>query len=87
MDIGLNEEEDVTKSQRRVQDIRLALPQFFKKTDITVSESSFISVGQSFGKFVIDRAYLTMTVCLIAIALYLMYAFRQSIEGTSSFTF
>ena len=87
MDIGLTPEKDVAKSQKRVDDIRRALPAFFTKHGATVSESSFISVGQSFGQFVIDRAYLTLTVCLIAIALYLMYAFRQSIEGTSSFTF
>lgn len=87
MDIGLISEKDVAKSQKRVDDIRRVLPGFFTKHGVTVSESSFISVGQSFGQFVIDRAYLTLTVCLIAIAAYLMYAFRQSIEGTSSFTF
>ncbi len=87
MDVGLVEELDVKKSQKRTEDIRRALPIFFTKHDVTVNESSFVSVGQSFGKFVIDRAYLTLTMCLIAIALYLMYAFRQSIEGTSSFTF
>lgn len=87
MDIGLIEESDVQNSQKRTDDIRRSLPAFFQKHNIAVTESSFISVGQSFGKFVIDRAYLTLTVCLISIALYLMYAFRQSIEGTSSFTF
>lgn len=87
IDVGLTAESDVQKAQKRTEDIRGALPKFFQKRDITVTESSFISVGQSFGKFVIDRAYLTLTMCLIAIALYLMYAFRQSIEGTSSFTF
>ena len=87
MDIGLNVESDVQKAQKRTEDIRRMLPAFFKKYDVTVSESIFVSVWQSFGKFVIDRAYLTLTVCLIVIALYLMYAFRQSIQGTSSFTF
>jgi preprotein translocase SecF subunit len=87
VDIGLNEEKDVKKSQKRTEDMRRVLPIFFQKHDISVSESVFVSVGQSFGKFVIDRAYLTLTMCLIAIALYLMYAFRQSIQGTSSFTF
>lgn len=80
-------EKDVKKSQNRVDNIRHTLPEFFKKHDVVVSEVSFVSVGQSFGKFVIDRAYLTLTMCLIAIVVYLMYAFRQSIEGTSSFTF
>ncbi len=87
MDVGLMEELDVKKSQKRTEDIRRSLPTFFSKHDVAVTESSFVSVGQSFGKFVIDRAYLTLTMCLIVIALYLMYAFRQSIEGTSSFTF
>jgi preprotein translocase SecF subunit len=83
----LTKESDVQSSQKRVDDIRQNFPLFFQKQDIAVSELTFISVGQSFGKFVIDRAYLTLTMCFVVIALYLMYAFRQSIEGTSSFTF
>ena len=86
-DIGLSVENDVTVSNSRANDIRKNIPEFFKKTWITVTEASFVSVGQSFGQFVIDRAYLTLIVCFVAIALYLMYAFRSSIEGTSSFTF
>ncbi len=87
MDIGLTTIDEVTIAQKRTVDIRAAIPEYFKKHDIIVTESKFISVGQSFWKFVIDRAYLTLTMCLISIALYLMFAFRQSIEGTSSFTF
>ena len=87
MDIGLNVESDVKNAQKRTEDIRRTLPTFFKENDVTVSESIFVSVWQSFGKFVIDRAYLTLTVCLVVIALYLMYAFRKSIEGASSFAF
>ncbi|MCB9807605.1 hypothetical protein H6768_07145 [Candidatus Peribacteria bacterium] len=87
MDVGLVGESDVQMAQKRTDDIRNRFPDFFKNNDIVVSESSFVSVGQSFGKFVIDRAYLTLTMCFVVIALYLMYAFRHSIEGTSSFTF
>ncbi len=86
-DIGLSSEPDVIISNERTNDIRTQIPVYFQKAGITVTEASFVSVGQSFGKFVIDRAYLTLIVCFIAIALYLMYAFRSSIEGTSSFTF
>lgn len=86
-DIGLSPESDVVKAGNRTADIRKQIPEYFKKSGATVTEASFISVGQSFGQFVINRAYLTLTVCFIAIALYLMYAFRSSIEGTSSFTF
>lgn len=87
MDIGLASEEDIKVAQMQVEDIRTALPGFFQKHDIVVSELSFVSVGNSFGKFVLDRAYLTLTMCLISIAIYLMFAFRKSIEGTSSFSF
>lgn len=86
-DIGLSPEPNVIVSNNRTNDIRKEIPSYFNKSWITVAESSFVSVGQSFGKFVIDRAYLTLIVCFIAIAFYLMYAFRSSIEGTSSFTF
>lgn len=87
MDIGLVSESDIQVSQMQVTDIRNSLPGFFQKEEIAVSELSFVSVGNSFGKFVLDRAYLTLTMCLIAIAIYLMFAFRKSIEGTSSFAF
>jgi len=44
MDIGLNVESDVQKAQKRTEDIRRMLPAFFKKYDVTVSESIFVSV-------------------------------------------
>ena len=86
-DVGLLDESDVVKAAARTADIRSHFPQVFATHGIPVEESSFISVGQSFGAFVLNRAYLTISVCLVVIALYLMYAFRSSIEGTSSFTF
>ncbi len=86
-DIGLSPESDVGISNNRANDVRKNIPEYFKRGWITVQEASFVSVWQSFGQFVIDRAYLTLVVCFIAIAVYLMYAFRSSIEGTSSFTF
>jgi preprotein translocase SecF subunit len=87
MDIWLVSESDIQVSQMQVTDIRSSLPDFFEKEGIAVSELSFVSVGNSFGKFVLDRAYLTLTMCLISIAVYLMFAFRKSIEGASSFSF
>lgn len=87
MDIGLLSEPDIQIAQTQVTDIRESLPVFFQKQTISVSELSFVSVGKSFGKFVLDRAYLTLTMCLIAITIYLMFAFRKSIEGASSFSF
>jgi preprotein translocase subunit SecF len=86
-DIGLNIESDKEKSALRTADIRAKIPGIFAQHEIEVTEASFISVGQSFGKFVIDRAYLTLLICCIGIALYVMFAFRKSIEGVSSAVF
>ncbi|MEI6711946.1 MAG: hypothetical protein WCK88_07430 [bacterium] len=79
-DIGLNIESDKQKSEQRTADVRARIPQIFQDNGVVVTESSFISVGQSFGKFVLDRAYLTLVICCIGIALYVMFAFRKSIE-------
>lgn len=79
-DIGLNVESDKQKSEERTADVRARIPQIFEDNGIAVTEASFISVGQSFGKFVIDRAYLTLVICCVGIALYVMFAFRKSIE-------
>jgi len=86
-DIGLNIESDKKKSEERTADIRGRVPQIFKDNGVIVTESSFISVGKSFGKFVLDRAYLTLIICCIGITLYVMFAFRKSIEGLPSFVF
>lgn len=87
MDIGLLAEPDIKAAKMQVNDIRESLPVFFKEQNISVSELSFVSVGNSFGKFVLDRAYLTLVMCFIAITIYLMFAFRKSIEWASSFSF
>lgn len=86
-DIGLVAEPDVVAANNRSSDVRAQVPEYFKKHGAEVTEISYISVGQSFGQFVLNRSYLTLTVCLIVIALYLMFAFRKSIEGSSSLTF
>lgn len=86
-DIGLASEKDVLKASQRTEDLRAKIPSYFKKEWIEISEASFVSVGQSFGDFVLKRAYLNLIVCFIGIAVYLMFAFRKSIEGTSSFAF
>lgn len=87
VDMGLEKEWDTKVAAAESDNIRARIPEFFKKHDVIVSEASFVSVGKSFWDFVLNRAYLNLAVCLLAIAFYLMFAFRKSIEGTSSFTF
>lgn len=86
-DIGLLETSDATQEEDRIADIRAQLLTYFSQNGIQVTETQFVSVGKSFGKFVLDRAYWTLGICLIGIALYLMFAFRHSIDGLSSLNF
>lgn len=87
IDIGLVPEEDTVVAQKRSEDIRTRIPQYFQQEGISVTEQSFASIGQSFGQFIIDRTYSMSIVSFLAITVYLMFAFRKSIEGTSSFIF
>ena len=47
-DIGLKTETDTVRATAKSNDIRARLPDFFKKHNIVVTESSFMSVGKSF---------------------------------------
>lgn len=86
-DIGLYAEPDKTQAEKRTADVRSKIPQIFSENDVSVTESAFISVGKSFGKFVLDRAIMTLIVCCVGITLYVMFAFRKSIQGMPSSVF
>lgn len=49
--------------------------------------SRYVNVGESFGQYIKKTAYMTLAIVIIAISLYIAYAFRGSIEGFTSFSF
>ena len=55
--------------------------------DISVSQARYINIGASFGSYIKQSGYLTLTLAIIAIALYIQYAFRGSIAGMASWPF
>jgi len=60
----------------------------FAKTDgVKISLARYINVGESFGDYIKNTAYLTFFFVILAISLYIAYAFRGSIEGFTSFSF
>lgn len=61
--------------------------EFAKKTDMTISQARYINIGASFGAYIKQSGYLTLTLAVIAIALYIQYAFRGSIAGMASWPF
>ena len=53
----------------------------------TVNESQYRNVGASFGDYIKKSGYLTLILAIIAISLYIQYAFRGSIAGMASWPF
>ncbi len=63
---------------------RNEVPALFAANGVTVSESRYSDIGQSFGDYVKKTAYLTLFLAIIAIAAYISWAFRRSVQGISS---
>lgn len=56
-------------------------------SSVKVTMSRYINVGESFGDYIKKTAYITLILVILAISLYISYAFRGSIDGFSSFAF
>jgi preprotein translocase SecF subunit len=52
-----------------------------------VSQSRYINVGESFGAYIKKSGYVTLTLAILMIAVYIAYAFRGSIPGMASWPF
>ena len=52
-----------------------------------VTETQYRNVGASFGDYIKQSGYLTLALAIIAISLYIQYAFRGSIAGMASWPF
>lgn len=52
-----------------------------------ISQSRYVNIGESFGAYIKKSAYITLTLAIIAISLYIQYAFRGSIQGIASWPF
>lgn len=60
---------------------------FASLSSARITLSRYINVGESFGDYIKRTAYITLALVIVAISLYIAYAFRGSIEGFSSFSF
>ena len=52
-----------------------------------ITQSRYVNIGESFGAYIKKSAYITLTLAIIAISLYIQYAFRGSIQGIASWPF
>lgn len=55
--------------------------------EATISQSRYVNVGESFGAYIKKSGYITLTLAIIMIAVYIAYAFRGSIPGMASWPF
>jgi preprotein translocase subunit SecF len=53
----------------------------------TITEAQYRNVGASFGDYIKSSGYLTLALAILAISLYIQYAFRGSIAGMASWPF
>jgi preprotein translocase SecF subunit len=52
-----------------------------------ISQTKYVNIGASFGQYIKNSGFLTLTITIIAISLYIMYAFSGSIAGMASWPF
>jgi preprotein translocase SecF subunit len=52
-----------------------------------VEQSSYVNIGEAFGDYIKKSGYITLTLAIIVISIYIQYAFRGSIPGMPSWPF
>ncbi|MBP8017124.1 hypothetical protein KAZ01_03895 [Candidatus Gracilibacteria bacterium] len=52
-----------------------------------ITLTKYVNIGESFGSYIRNTAYITLFLAIIFISLYIMWAFRGAIEGFSSYPF
>ena len=53
----------------------------------SVAQSKYVNIGASFGSYIKKSGFLTLGLAIIAISIYIMYAFSGSIAGMASWPF
>lgn len=80
---GMNEA-DYGKAKTLFKDSVTSGISAFSKDSIL---SKYVDVGESFGDYIKQTAYLTLAMVILFISLYIAYAFRGTIEEYTSFSF
>jgi preprotein translocase SecF subunit len=57
------------------------------KINTNITQTRYINIGASFGKYIQNSGYMTLALAILAISFYIQYAFRGSIDGMASWPF
>ncbi len=63
------------------------LTELKKIQNTSIIQSRYVNIGASFGAYIKTSGYITLALAIIAISLYIQYAFRGSIAGMASWPF
>lgn len=61
--------------------------EILQQHDATIKETRYVNIGKSFGDYIKNTAVLTLFIAIIAIAIYVTYAFSGVITGISLWSF
>lgn len=61
--------------------------EFSKDTASQITQSKYVNIGASFGEYIKKSGFLTLGIAILAISVYIMYAFSGSIAGMASWPF
>lgn len=96
IEAGINEavykKSDGTSDLDRIEATKVALVDGLQKAysanaGTKVEQIRYVNIGASFGEYIKNSGYLTLTLAVIAISMYIMYAFSGSIQGIASWPF
>lgn len=60
---------------------------FLQESDKSVKEVNYTNIGKSFGDYIKSKAFQTLWIALVAIALYIIYSFSSVVSGISPISF
>jgi preprotein translocase SecF subunit len=89
VEAGVNEDNSALPVIEKAKTVFvIGLTESLAKTEgATISQTRYINIGASFGEYIKSSGIKTLIAAIIAISLYIMYAFSGSIAGMASWPF
>jgi preprotein translocase SecF subunit len=78
---------DLTKVESAKSSFVKHLQTELSKINTNITQTRYINIGASFGKYIQNSGYMTLALAILAISFYIQYAFRGSIDGMASWPF
>ncbi len=69
------------------EDLKLNITNILKKDNSTIKIAKYTNIWKSFWDYIKKTAFITLAIALVAISIYIAYAFSGSVSGVSSLSF